>query len=278
MTQTASLPTIELNDGATMPLIGFGTFQIDPGDAGEAVAKALDVGYRSIDTAAAYGNEREVGGALSGSGIGREELFVTTKLWASDLGRDRAKEACGESLSKLGLDYIDLYLIHWPVPSKDLYVETWEAFEELRDEGLVRLIGVSNFTEEHLDRLALKTETVPAVNQVELHPRFQQRGLREAHSERKIATEAWSPLAQGKLFDEERLNEIGAEHGKSAAQVMLRWHLQLGNVVIPKSETPERIEENFEVFDFELTAGEMNRIGELDAGERIGPDPDEFTG
>ena len=278
MAITHTIPAVALNDGATMPQLGFGTFQIDPADAGDAVAKALEVGYRSIDTAAAYGNEREVGGAINGCGSDRDELFITTKCWPSDLGHDRAKRACKESLSKLGLDYLDLYLIHWPVPSRDLYVETWHAFEELRDEGVVRSIGVSNFNEEHLNRLAAETDTVPAVNQVELHPRFQQRGLREAHEERGIITEAWSPLAQGELFADEELARIGSAHRKSPAQVMLRWHMQLGNVTIPKSETPERIEENFEIFDFELSDEEMSRITELDAGERIGPDPDEFTG
>lgn len=272
------IATIELNDGATMPQLGFGTFQIDPSQTAGAVTKALGVGYRSIDTAAAYENEHEVGGAIAGSGIDRSELFVTTKCWADNLGRDRAKVACEESLSKLGLDYLDLYLIHWPVPSRDLYVETWQAFEELRDNGRIRSIGVSNFTEEHLDRLADETATIPAVNQVELHPRFQQRGLREHHSRHGIATEAWSPLAQGELLEDATIGDLAERHDKSEAQVILRWHLQLGNVVIPKSVTPERIEENFGVFDFELSDEDMDAAGALDAGERIGPDPREFTG
>lgn len=275
--QMADVPTIELSDGAEIPQLGFGTFQIEPEDTGEAVTHALDAGYRSIDTAAIYGNEREVGGAINGSGIDRSELFVTTKLWNSEQGRDHTIAACEESLSKLGLDYLDLYLIHWPVPSKDKYVETWKAFEELRGDGRVRSIGVSNFNEDHLTRLADETGTVPVVNQVELHPSFQQRGLREVHSERGILTEAWSPLAQGELFDDETLESIGSAHDKSTAQVMLRWHIQVGNIVIPKSVTPERIVSNFDIWDFELSSEEMDQIGALDAGNRIGPDPAEFA-
>jgi 2,5-diketo-D-gluconate reductase A len=271
-------PMIELNDGSQIPQLGFGTFQIDPQDAGEAVIRALEVGYRSIDTAAAYGNEHEVGGAINGSGIDRSEIFVTTKLWNSKHGRDSTKAAFDESLTKLGLDYIDLYLIHWPVPSRNLFVETWQAMEELRADGRVRSIGVSNFQEPHLDRLAAATETVPVVNQIELHPALQQRGLRGVHSERGIVTEAWSPLAQGELFDDETPSEIGSGHDKSTAQVMLRWHMQLGNVTIPKSVTAERIESNFDIWDFELSEEEMTAIEGLDAGRRIGPDPDEFTG
>ncbi|MEJ7876839.1 MAG: aldo/keto reductase, partial [Solirubrobacterales bacterium] len=265
------VPMIDLSDGAQIPQLGFGTFQIDPSDAGEAVARALDVGYRAIDTAAAYGNEHEVGGAINGSGIERSDLFVTTKLWNSEQGADSAKEAFEESRSKLGLDYIDLYLIHWPAPSRNLFVETWKALEELREDGRVRSIGVSNFREEDLERLATETETVPVLNQVELHPAFQQRGLREVHDERGILTEAWSPLAQGELFEEETLVEIGSAHSKDTAQVMLRWHMQLGNATIPKSATPERIESNFEIWDFELSDDEMTAIEALDAGNRIGP-------
>ena len=271
------VPMIDLSDGAQIPQLGFGTFQIDPSEAGGAVTRALDVGYRAIDTAAAYGNEHEVGGAINGSGIDRSELYVTTKLWNSEQGADSAKEAFEESRSKLGLDYIDLYLIHWPAPSRDLYVETWKALEELREDGRVRSIGVSNFREEDLERLAAETETVPVLNQVELHPAFQQRGLREVHDERGILTEAWSPLAQGELFEDETLVEIGSAHSKDTAQVMLRWHMQLGNVTIPKSATPERIESNFEIWDFELSDDEMTAIEALDAGNRIGPDPSEFS-
>jgi len=274
----SQVPTIDLNDGSAIPQLGFGVFQIEPEDAGEAVTRALDVGYRSIDTAAAYGNEREVGGAINGSGVDRSEIYVTTKLWNSNQGRERARQAFEESLSKLGLDYIDLYLIHWPVPSRDLYVETWETMEELRADGRVRSIGVSNFTEEHLDRLAAETGTTPVVNQVELHPGYQQHGLRDAHAQRGIVTEAWSPLGQGEYLEDETPSDIASAHGKSTAQVMLRWHMQLGNVTIPKSVTPERIESNFEIWDFELSADEMVAIEGLDAGNRMGPDPNEFSG
>jgi 2,5-diketo-D-gluconate reductase A len=268
---------IELNDGSEIPQLGFGTWQISREDAGEAVTKALDVGYRAIDTAAAYENEAEVGGAINGSGIDRAELFVTTKLWNSDQGHDRTKAAFSESLSKLGLDYLDLYLMHWPVPTKGLFVETWQAMEELRDEGHVRSIGVSNFREEDLERLAQEADTVPALNQIELHPSFQQRGLRDVHSERGIVTQAWSPLGQGELFDDPVLTGIAESHSKSTAQVMLRWQMELGHVTIPKSVTAERIEENFEIWDFELSDEDMSVISELDAGRRTGPDPSEFS-
>ncbi len=271
------IPDLELNSGDSIPQLGFGTWQIEPEDAGDAVGEALSLGYRLVDTAAAYGNEREVGGALNGSGIGREELFVTTKVWNSNHGREDTQRACHKSLSKLGLDYLDLYLIHWPVPAQDRYVETWQAMEELRDEGLIRSIGVCNFNEDHLDRLADETDTVPAVNQIEVHPYLQQMGLRRANAERGIVTEDWSPLAEGRPFEEESIKRIAEEHARTPAQIVLRWHLQLGSVVIPKSVTPERIAENLELFDFELTGEEMDLIAELDAGERTGPNPAEFS-
>lgn len=271
------IPDLELNSGDSIPQLGFGTWQIEPEDAGDAVGEALSLGYRLVDTAAAYGNEREVGGALTGSGIDREELFVTTKVWNSNHGRDDTQRACHKSLSKLGLDYLDLYLIHWPVPAQDRYVETWQAMEELRDEGLIRSIGVCNFNEDHLDRLADETETVPAVNQIEVHPYLQQVGLRRANAERGIVTEDWSPLAEGRPFEEESIKRIAEEHARTPAQIVLRWHLQLGSVVIPKSVTPERIAQNLELFDFELTGEEMDLIAELDAGERTGPNPAEFS-
>jgi 2,5-diketo-D-gluconate reductase A len=271
------IPDLELNSGDSIPQLGFGTWQIEPEDAGDAVGEALTLGYRLVDTAAAYGNEREVGGALNGSGIEREELFVTTKVWNSNHGREDTQRACHKSLSKLGLDYLDLYLIHWPVPAQDRYVETWQAMEELRDEGLIRSIGVCNFNEDHLDRLADETETVPAVNQVEVHPYLQQVDLRRANAERGIVTEDWSPLAEGRPFEEDAIKRIAEEHARTAAQTVLRWHLQLGSVVIPKSVTPERIAENLELFDFELTGEEMDLIAELDAGERTGPNPAEFS-
>ena len=271
------IPQMDLNSGDSIPQYGFGTWQIEPEDAGDAVGEALRLGYRLVDTAAVYGNEREVGEALNGSGIDRAELYVTTKVWNSDHGRDATRKACHESLSKLGLDYLDLYLIHWPVPSHDMYVETWQAMEELRDEGLIRSIGVCNFNEEHLDRLAADTDTVPAVNQVELHLYFQQAGLRQANADRGILTEDWSPLAEGRPFEEETVKGIADAHERTPAQVVLRWHLQLGSVVIPKSVTPERIAENLEVFDFELSDEEMDRLAELDRGERTGSDPATFV-
>ena len=277
MDAMTEVPTLELNSGDSIQQLGFGTWQIEPEDAGDAVGEALRLGYRLVDTAAAYGNEREVGGALNGSGIDRDELFVTTKVWNSNHGRDATRRACHESLSKLGLDYLDLYLIHWPVPSRDQYVETWQAMEELRDEGAIRSIGVCNFNEDHLDRLAKETDTVPAVNQIEIHPYLQQPGLRQANAERGILTEDWSPLAEGRPFEEELIQRIAAEHDRTPAQVVLRWHLQLGSIVIPKSVTPERIAENLEVFDFELTDEEMDRIAELDQGARTGPDPATFV-
>ena len=278
MTTATGVPTIQLNDGHEIPQLGFGVFQIPPEETADAVAEALRVGYRSIDTAAAYGNEAEVGEALRASGIDRSELFVTTKLWNSAQGTDSAREAFENSIRILGLEYIDLYLIHWPVPSQDLYVETWRVMEQLQADGRIRSIGVSNFNPEHLDRLATETEVVPAANQIELHPRLQQAELRREHAERGIATEAWSPLAQGEVLDDETITAIAEAHGKTPAQVILRWHLQLGNVVIPKSATPERIAENYDLFDFELDADQLERLESLDAGARTGEDPATFSG
>ena len=266
-----------LNDGRTIPQLGFGVFQVPPEDTAEAVAHALRTGYRSVDTAAAYRNERGVGQAVRDSGLERQDVFVTTKLWNNSHGREAALEAFEKSLGRLGLDYVDLYLIHWPVPSRDLYVETWEALTELREQGRAHSIGVSNFEIDHLERIIDATGVVPAVNQVELHPRFQQAELRRFHTERGIATEAWSPLAQGAVLGDDAVTELASAHGKTPAQVVLRWHLQLGNVVIPKSVTPERIEENFDVFDFELDDEAMSGLEALDEGDRIGPDPTTFA-
>jgi 2,5-diketo-D-gluconate reductase A len=279
MPSTTNVPTLTLNTGATIPQLGFGVFQIPPEETAEAVATAFDKGYRSIDTAAMYGNETEVGQALRDSGLDRDEVYVTTKLDNESHGRDAALRAFEQSLGRLGLDEVDLYLIHWPLPSQDLYVETWKALEEVRADGRARAIGVSNFQIPHLYRLLEESDTVPAVNQIELHPGFSQPDLREFHSQQGILTEAWSPLAQGGLLEDERIADICSSHGRTPAQIILRWHLQLGNVVIPKSVTPERIEENIAITDFELTEAEMEQIGRLDdeAG-RIGPDPDSFTG
>ena len=276
MSAEKTVPTITLNDGTTIPQLGFGVFQVPADDVAGVVTKALETGYRSIDTAAAYRNEKGVGQALRDSGIAREDLYVTTKLWNDDQGYDSTMRAFDESMTKLGLDYLDLYLIHWPAPGAGKYVETWRAFEKLRADGRVRSIGVSNFQPSHLNELFEDTGTVPAVNQVELHPRLQQADLRAVHAEHGIATEAWSPLGQGELIRDKAIGALAKKYDRTPAQVILRWHLQLGNIVIPKSVTPSRIEENFQVFDFELAADDMAAIGDLEAGKRFGPNPDEF--
>jgi 2,5-diketo-D-gluconate reductase A len=269
-----SIPTVTLNNGVTMPQLGFGVFQVPDEETTAAVAGALRAGYRSIDTAAIYGNERGVGRALADSGIARDELFVTTKLWNSEQGYDTTLAAFDASLDKLGLDHVDLYLIHWPTPARDLYLDTWRALEKLYADGRTRAIGVSNFQPAHLERLLGAASVVPAVNQIELHPGLQQAELREFHARHGIVTEAWSPLAQGAVLKDDAVTEIAAEHGKSPAQVVLRWHLQIGNVVIPKSVTETRIRENFDVFDFELGPQEIDALTALDRGMRTGPDPD----
>jgi 2,5-diketo-D-gluconate reductase A len=274
-----NVPGIKLNSGATIPQLGFGVFQIDPQDTATTVQTALEIGYRHIDTAQMYGNEAEVGEAIASSGIPRDELFVTTKCNNSNHGYDDAQRALDESLSKLRTDHVDLYLIHWPLPGKDLYVETWKGFEQAAKDGRARSIGVSNFQSHHLDRLAQETSTVPAVNQIELHPHLQQPEMREYDRSHGIATEAWSPIGQGKgVIDEDRIVAVAKGHGKTPAQVTLRWHVQLGNIIFPKSVTDYRIRENFDIFDFELTDEETSAIGALDKGERLGPDPDQFDG
>ncbi|MGP3776531.1 aldo/keto reductase [Streptomyces sp. SDT5-1] len=270
----SSTPQVTLNNGVTMPQLGFGVFQVPDDEAHAAVTSALEAGYRSIDTAALYKNEKGTGQAIADSGLAREDVFVTTKLWNTEQGRDSALRAFDASLDRLGMDYVDLYLIHWPVPSIDKYVETWQAFEEILASGRARAIGVSNFLPEHLDRLAAETSTVPALNQIELHPRLQQSELRAYDAKHGIATEAWSPLGRGNgVLDDETVTAIAGKHGRSPAQIVLRWHLQLGNVVIPKSVTPARIRENIAVFDFELDADDMTALAGLETGERVGPDP-----
>jgi 2,5-diketo-D-gluconate reductase A len=269
-----AVPDVTLNNGVRMPQLGFGVFQVGDDEARAAVATALECGYRSIDTAALYGNEHGVGVAVSASGIPREELFVTTKLWNADQGAGLVLPAFERSIDKLGLDYVDLYLIHWPVPSRDRFVETWEAFQGLYAEGRMRAIGVSNFTPPQLTRLLEETAVVPAVNQVELHPGFQQPELRAFHRAHGIATEAWSPLGQGAALTHPVITRLAERHEKTPAQVVLRWHLDMGNVVIPKSVTPGRIRENFSVFDFALTPEDARQIAGLESGHRIGPDPD----
>jgi 2,5-diketo-D-gluconate reductase A len=274
-----AIPTVALNNGVRMPQLGFGVFQVPEQQTEAAVGSALAAGYRSIDTASVYGNEAGVGRAIAASGIPRGELFVTTKLWNADQGRGKAEAALAASLERLGLDYLDLYLIHWPAPQHGLYLETWEVFEQALVDGTARAIGVSNFLPEHLDRLAALGGTVPAVNQIELHPRFQQHATVAANRAAGIATEAWSPLAQGALLDHPVITGIAGRHGRSPAQVILRWHLQQERVVIPKSATPARIAANLDVFGFALTAAELAAIDALDsAGGRTGPDPARFHG
>lgn len=269
-----TIPTLTLNDGAEIPQLGFGVFQVPPRETAEAVAQALEAGYRHIDTAAAYRNEEGVGEAIAAAGLPREELFVTTKLWNADQGYDEALRAFDASARRLRLDAVDLYLIHWPTPARDRYVPSWRALERLQSEGRVRSIGVSNFQPAHLRRLFDEGAVVPAVNQVELHPYLQQPQLRAFHAEHEIATEAWSPLAQGAVLDDPAIVAIAQAHGRTPAQVVLRWHLQLGNVVIPKSVTPARIAENLDVFGFELSDEQLAALAALDRGQRTGPDPD----
>jgi 2,5-diketo-D-gluconate reductase A len=274
---SSRVPTLTLGRTVEVPQLGFGVFQVPPQDTAGVVQRALAAGYRHIDTAAAYRNERGVGEALAASALPRESVFVTTKCWNEQQGREAAREAFEGSMRRLGLDVLDLYLIHWPVPSRDLYVDTWRTLAELQDEGRVRAIGVSNFQPAHLRRTIDETGRTPSINQVELHPYFQQAELRRVHAELGIVTEAWSPLAQGAVLDDPAIVEIAQEHGRTPGQVVIRWHLQLGNVVIPKSVTPARIEENFDVLDFTLSDAQMEAIEDLDAGRRIGPDPDVFV-
>ncbi|MFB7362033.1 aldo/keto reductase [Streptomyces hydrogenans] len=271
------IPTVELNNGVGIPQLGFGVFQVPDDETTSAVGAALEAGYRSVDTAAIYGNETGVGRALAASGLPREELFVTTKLWNADQGYDATLRAFDASLAKLGLAYLDLYLIHWPTPARDLYVDSWRAVERLAAEGRIRAAGVSNFQPAHLRRLLDSSSLVPAVNQIELHPGLQQSELRAFHAEHGIATEAWSPLAQGAVLDDPAITAIAARTGKSPAQVVLRWHLQLGNVVIPKSVTPARIRQNLDVFDFRLTDEDMAAVAATDRGLRTGPHPDQLN-
>ena len=272
---TARQSRLTLNDGRTAPQLGFGVWQIDDSVATESVAKAIQTGYRSVDTAAIYGNEKGTGEGLRRGGVPREEIFLTTKLWNADQGFDSTLRAFDKSLKLLGTDYVDMYLIHWPMPAKGNYVDTFKAMIRLREEGRIRSVGVSNFNPAHLDHLIAETGVTPVVNQIELHPDFQQNNVVKHHREKNIITEAWSPLGQGgDLLKNPTLVQIAKAHGKSVAQVILRWHLQTGHMVIPKSQTPARIEENFDVFDFLLSTADMQKIAALDAGHRIGPDPD----
>jgi len=274
------VPTIELNDGVRIPQLGFGVFQIKPDDTVAAVKHALDIGYRHIDTAEMYGNEKEVGQGVRDAGLDRAEVFITSKLNNGFHKPDDARRAFDNTLEALNSDYVDLFLIHWPLPT--LYggdfVSTWKVFEEFARDGRARSIGVSNFQPAHLDRLAVETDTVPAVNQIEVHPYFANEQVRAYGRDHGITTEAWSPIAQGKVLDDPVINRIADARGKSAAQVVLRWHIQRGDIVFPKSVTPERIKANFELFDFDLDDSDMDAISALDKGEagRTGPNPDTF--
>ncbi len=272
-------PRITLNDGTTIPQLGFGVFRVDPEETERIVSDALEVGYRHIDTAAIYGNEIGVGRAIAASGIPRDELYITTKLWNSDQGTQSAIDAMDLSLEKLGLDHVDLYLIHWPRPDLDRYLESWHTLEQLKADGKTTSIGVSNFHIPHLERVIGESGTVPAVDQIELHPAFAQRPIREYAASKGIAIEAWGPLGQGKydLFGMPAVADAARAHGVSPAQAVIRWHLQHGIIVFPKSNSRERIAQNFDVFGFELTAGEMAAIDGLDQGMRVGSNPDEAT-
>ena len=276
-----SVPNLQLSTGTgtiEIPQLGFGVWQVPDDEVDAAIATALDVGYRSIDTAHLYGNEEGVGRAIAASELSRDELFVTTKVWNDDHGFDSTLAAFDASLGRLGLDVLDLYLIHWPTPEKDNYVDTWKALLELRDSGRVRAVGVCNFEIDHLQRLEDETGELPASNQVELHPYLQQAPLREFHATNGILTEAWSPLASGgSVLADDVIRGIADKHGVTPAQAILRWHTQLGNVVIPKSVTPSRIAENFDVFGFELDDDDLAAFVPLDRSERTGPDPVEFN-
>jgi len=273
-------PLVTLNDGNSIPTVGFGVFKIPPTDTEQAVSTALQAGYRHIDTAAVYGNERETGRAIAESGVPRDELYVVTKLWNADQGYDSTLAAFDASMTRLSLDYLDLYLVHWPVPTLNKFVDTFKAFTYLREQGRIRSIGVSNFEPEHLDALVNATGVVPAVNQVELHPRLPQTELREVHARLGIVTEAWGPLGQGSLLTDPTVTAVAERSGRTPAQVLIRWHIQLGNIVIPKSVNPQRIASNFDVFDFELSNNDMASISSLDDGNRLGPNPRtfDFTG
>ncbi len=269
-----TVPNISFRDGHAMPQLGFGVWEIPNEQTAQAVECALAAGYRSIDTAAIYGNEEGVGRALATSSVPRSELFITTKLW-NDRHHD-AEKAFMESLGKLKLDYVDLYLIHWPAPKQNLFVQAWRALTRLQEQGLIRSIGVSNFTEDHVQRLIDETGVVPVINQIELHPQFQQKQMRAFHQQHKIVTESWSPLGRGAALKHKTITELAARHQKTPAQIVLRWHMELGLVAIPKSVTPSRIQENLGIFDFSLSEDDLAAISALDTPNRIGFDPNTF--
>ncbi|WP_022894272.1 aldo/keto reductase [Agromyces subbeticus] len=273
--QSPAAPHLPLADGSFIPQLGYGLYKVPTTDAARLSLDAIAAGYRHLDTAAFYGNEREVGEAVRASSLPRDELFVTSKVWKDDNGFDSALRAFDESMRLLALDRLDLYLIHWPVPSTDRYVDTWRALVRLRDEGRVRSVGVSNFHAHHIERLIDETGEAPVVNQVELHPWLPQTALREFHAARGIRTEAWSPLARGRVLGTPLLDDLAAKHRRTPAQIVLRWHVQLGNVVIPKASSAERIRQNLDVFGFELDADDLAAIATLETGERTGRDPDD---
>ncbi|MDT5169750.1 MAG: 2,5-diketo-D-gluconate reductase [Mycobacterium sp.] len=273
-----AIPTVALNDETQMPVLGLGVAKLSDAETESSVVAAIEAGCRLIDTAAAYGNEEAVGRAIAASGVPREELFVTTKLGTSKQGFESAQESCRASLDRLGLDYLDLYLIHWPAPTLGKYVESFEGMIQARDQGHVRSIGVSNFTKEHLSTLIEETSEVPAVNQIELHPRLNQAELRQAHAECDVITQSYSPLGVGRLIDEPTVTSIAAEYGRTPAQVLVRWNLQLNNLVVSRSSKPERVAENLDVFDFSLEPEHMEAIDALHDGTRVLHDPMVFTG
>jgi 2,5-diketo-D-gluconate reductase A len=275
----SNVPSIELNDGNHIPQLGFGVFQVPPDDTADAVKTALDIGYRHIDTAEMYQNEKGVGQGIRDAGVDRADVYVTSKLNNGFHEPDAARRAFDHSLELLGFDYVDLFLIHWPLPTlyDGDYVSTWRVLEEFKADGRARSIGVSNFQVAHLERLAEETDTVPAVNQIEVHPYFGNEDVRAFDGRHGIATEAWSPIAQGGVLADPVITDLARTYGRSPAQVVLRWHIQLGNIVFPKSTTPSRVKENFEIFDFELSDGDMSLISALNKDERTGPNPDEFN-
>ncbi|NYJ30474.1 aldo/keto reductase [Galbitalea soli] len=276
MTSPTFSPSLRLSDGHSIPQLGLGVYKVADAHATELVAGAIELGYRHLDTATLYDNERGVGEGMRASGVDRSELFLTTKLWNDDHGYDRALRAFDRSLELLGLDYVDLYLIHWPCPAQDRYVESWRALLRLRDEGRVRSVGVSNFAIPHLERIIAETGEAPVINQVELHPWLPQSAVRAFDRSQGILTESWSPLARGRVLDDPVIGAIAERLGRSPAQVVVRWHLQAGVVVIPKSNSLARVAENARVFDFELSDDDLSRIAALESGERTGKDPEHF--
>ena len=267
---------IKLNTGQQMPQLGLGVYKVGQTEAVDLIRAAIEKGYRRVDTAALYGNEAEVGEGIRTSGVAREDIFVTTKIWNDDQGYDRTLEAIDESLSRRNIDYIDMLLIHWPSPKLNKFVDTWAAFQKAQESGKIRGIGVSNFNPHHLEKLMASGGPVPAINQIELHPGWQQKDIRAYNASHGIATEAWSPLARGRYNDSAEVLQIAKKHGKTPTQVVVRWHIELGNLVIPKTSNHDRLDENIDVFDFKLDAEDMALFEKFDGGERVGPNPDDF--